>query len=140
MNINTLKIIFILVGIIYVRSPFDFLPDLLGLVGRIDDLALIAFLIWKYRQMKSRVTANFEKLKEEHQNKSDNNLSQENFCPYKTLNIKEDANQAEIKKAYKKMIREYHPDKVDHLGEELVELANKKIREIQKAFDALKEQ
>lgn len=145
MNIRTLKYVFIIIGIIYLLSPIDFLPDLFGLVGRIDDLALIAFLLWKYKQIKNRVTANFEKLKEDINNQANNNSSNQSsnnstkkvFCPYNTLNISQNANQDEIKKAYKKMIREYHPDKVEHLGDDLKELANNKIRDIQRAYEEL---
>jgi DnaJ like chaperone protein len=34
-------------------------------------------------------------------------------------------------------MKEYHPDKVAHLGEELQELAHRKVLEIQKAYQQL---
>lgn len=45
-----------------------------------------------------------------------------------------------IKKAYRKMMSLYHPDKVSQLGAELKTLAEKKSKEINEAYDkALKE-
>jgi len=44
----------------------------------------------------------------------------------------------EIIDAYKKLIAKYHPDKVSHLGEEFQKYAEKKTREINKAFYYLK--
>ena len=43
----------------------------------------------------------------------------------------------EIDAAYKARMKEYHPDKVAHLGEELQELARRKVLEIQKAYQQL---
>jgi DnaJ-domain-containing protein 1 len=36
-------------------------------------------------------------------------------------------------------MREYHPDRVAHLGEELQRLANRKTLEIQGAFERLRQ-
>lgn len=145
MNIRTLKYIFIIIGLIYLLSPIDFLPDLFGLIGRLDDVALIGFLVWKYKQIKNRLSANFEKAKKDFNSEtstnsnseSRNNSTKKTFCPYDTLKVSKNASQDEIKKAYKKMIKEYHPDKVEHLGEDLKELANNKIRDIQRAYEEL---
>ncbi len=41
----------------------------------------------------------------------------------------------EIKRAYHDRIREYHPDKVSHLGAELRELAEQKSKEINAAYE-----
>ena len=39
----------------------------------------------------------------------------------------------ELKQAYRDRIREYHPDKVAHLGSELRQLAERKAKEINAA-------
>lgn len=59
--------------------------------------------------------------------------------PYKTLGISPKANDAEIKKAYRKKISENHPDKLVAKGlpEEMIKLANKKTAEIKKAYDTI---
>lgn len=56
----------------------------------------------------------------------------------KTLGLKTGANSKEIKRAYKKCIQEYHPDKVSSLGIELRKVAEIKAREINIAYQYLK--
>ncbi|MBH38167.1 hypothetical protein CL658_03950 [bacterium] len=54
---------------------------------------------------------------------------------YDILGLKENASTEDIKKAYKNLCKQYHPDKVQHLGEEFKNFADKKIKEINKAYD-----
>lgn len=58
--------------------------------------------------------------------------------PFAVLDISEDASVEEIKKKYKQLVLEYHPDRVAHLGQELKELAAKKTTEINAAFAAIR--
>ncbi|MEZ4873283.1 MAG: DnaJ domain-containing protein [Bdellovibrionales bacterium] len=57
--------------------------------------------------------------------------------PYQILEIHSKANGTEIKRAYLRQMAKYHPDKVEHLGEELQVLAQQKTREIGWAYDTL---
>lgn len=54
------------------------------------------------------------------------------------LNIKSDATIDDIKASYKKKMKEYHPDRVSGLGEELQELAKKKSIDINEAYDFIR--
>ncbi len=45
---------------------------------------------------------------------------------------------AEIKKKYKQIIRQYHPDRVAHLGQELKGLAAQKTTEINAAYELIR--
>ena len=54
------------------------------------------------------------------------------------LGIDESASLTEIKAAYLKKIKEYHPDKVETLGEELKQLAAKKTLQINSAYQFLR--
>ncbi len=53
------------------------------------------------------------------------------------LGLYEGAKPAEIKKAYRDLAGKYHPDRVAHLGPELVELTSEKLKQINGAKDFL---
>jgi DnaJ like chaperone protein len=58
---------------------------------------------------------------------------------YRILEIDKSATNNEIKKAYRKMAKKYHPDKLQHLGEEHVKGAQEKFQRVQKAYEQLQE-
>jgi len=59
---------------------------------------------------------------------------------YAALGIKADASAQEIKRAYRKLISQYHPDKLVSQGlpEEMMEMSKKRVREINAAYDKIK--
>lgn len=57
---------------------------------------------------------------------------------YKILEISKSASADEIKTAYRKMVKKYHPDKVKHLGEEHLQGAKEKFQSIQDAYEKIK--
>jgi hypothetical protein len=58
--------------------------------------------------------------------------------PYRVLEAVESDSEDEIKRKYKQMIMQYHPDRVAHLGVELKKLAAEKTTEINAAFSAIR--
>jgi DnaJ like chaperone protein len=56
---------------------------------------------------------------------------------YKILEISKSATDIEVKKAYRKMAKKYHPDKVRHLGVEHQKGAEEKFKQIQKAYETI---
>jgi DnaJ like chaperone protein len=56
---------------------------------------------------------------------------------YKILEIDASATQSEIKAAYRRMAKKYHPDKVLHLGKEHQKGAEEKFRKVQEAYEQL---
>ena len=136
-------------AIVYLLLPRDLLPDFLGRgLGLVDDLALIAGLVWLYRRRlrdlgaqegpsaepgdraEQRSRPGPEPATEQHgETPSD---------PHVVLGVARSASQEEIRSAYRARMREYHPDRVAHLGEELRRLAQRKTLEIQEAFERLR--
>lgn len=57
---------------------------------------------------------------------------------YEILEIDPPATNVEVKKAFRKMAKKYHPDKVIHLGKELQESAEEKFVAVNKAYKAIK--
>jgi DnaJ-domain-containing protein 1 len=57
--------------------------------------------------------------------------------PYKVLGVAEDASDAEIEQAYRRLMSQYHPDKLVGVAEELREQAEKKASEINAAYDRI---
>ena len=53
------------------------------------------------------------------------------------LGLEKNATKEEIKKAYRKLSMQYHPDKVGHLGQEFQKVAEEKMKEINIAYDYL---
>ncbi len=59
---------------------------------------------------------------------------------YKVLEISPDATDEEVKKAYRKLAIEHHPDKVSYLGEEIQKKAHEKFQKINEAYEQIKKQ
>ncbi len=59
---------------------------------------------------------------------------------YQILEITSTATNEEVKKAYRKMAIENHPDKVGHLGEDIRKAAEEKFTQINVAYEKIKKQ
>jgi uncharacterized membrane protein YhaH (DUF805 family)/DnaJ-domain-containing protein 1 len=56
----------------------------------------------------------------------------------KVLGLSGRVTKEEIRKRYKELVMQYHPDKVAHLGERLKEVAHEEIKKINEAYEYLK--
>ncbi len=59
---------------------------------------------------------------------------------YKILEITKAATNDEVKKAYRKMAKKHHPDKLQNLGEEHIKAAQEKFQKIQEAYEKIKDE
>ncbi len=58
-------------------------------------------------------------------------------APYEVFELESDATDAELDQAYRRLMSQYHPDKVAGAAPELREQAEKKAREINAAYDRI---
>ena len=132
-----MKFILPLLVLLYVIFPLDLFPDVIVGLGWIDDLILLFLLWWYffvYRKQKypDRGPSDHEK-----ESAFSQSIDDEGSSPYDVLGLPRNATQEDIKKAYRNLVKQYHPDKVNHLGEEFRALAEKRFKEIQEAYQTL---
>jgi len=126
-----MKILFIILGLIYVISPYDLIPDFLLGFGWLDDLTVIWILWQKFCGIRNQFNPfNY------YTRQSDNSITIDES--YAVLGLEQNAAPDEIKTAYRSLAKKYHPDKVRQLKAEDKKKAEIKFRQIQEAYDNLK--
>jgi DnaJ like chaperone protein len=149
-----IKIIIIILVILYVLNPYDIVPDLLLGWGWLDDLVILGVL-WRYLYAIKRGQSFFGKFFQQYQKSTDDGIGSEysqrrqfgpderfsresgESDPYQILGIERNATPEEVKQAYRQLANKYHPDKVAHLGDEFKKLAERRFKDIQKAYQEL---
>lgn len=91
--------------------------------------------MFNYRTQKDREDhkRNFNEKKKVY--KSSSSLKQ----AYELLEIPENVSDKEVKKAYRKMAKEHHPDRVLNMGVEFQKMAKERFQKIQKAYELIKD-
>ena len=148
------KLIFLILAILYTLNPYDILPDLMVGWGWLDDL-VIWILLWKFWASRKKMFAQqqrfdqqtdsrFKQGKQEHFSGRSHSNSQDQFTetgrswdPHRILGVSRNASAEEIKHAYRELASKYHPDKLEHLGDEFKALAEKRFKEIHQAYQEL---
>ena len=144
---KTLVKYLVLAALIYFVFPYDLLPDFLGLPGRVDDLLIMGWLAWYYRNHARAFLANAGSGQSAPprakptgaSDTSDTSDTSNTFNAYEVLGILRGASSEAIQSAYRSQMQQYHPDKVAHLGEDLQKLATERSQEIQRAYKQLRE-
>jgi uncharacterized membrane protein YkvA (DUF1232 family) len=152
-----LKIISTILAILYVIWPFDLIPNYLIGIGWIDDILVLVMVWYYFFSNRSKSSDAFQEFKQQYdyyqdrrygqqqQGRTGNNQQKqqprtdsEKKDPYTVLGVGRNATVDEIKRAYRRLVSIYHPDKVTHMGEEFQKLAEIKFKEIQEAYHQLK--
>jgi DnaJ-domain-containing protein 1 len=138
----TKNLFFLIAALLYVLFPRDVVPDFLIGWGWLDDLAVI-YLLWRYyrRQLQMRRSGSranqTRQTTDDRQSRAADADGRSRRDHYTVLEIAPGATKEEIKSAYRRLAAQYHPDKVQHLGEEFQVLAEARFKEIQKAYEEL---
>tara|TARA_Y100000590_G_scaffold34037_1_gene37233 strand:+ start:1030 stop:1407 length:378 start_codon:yes stop_codon:yes gene_type:complete len=107
-------------------------------------IVLSAFLIFKKSKGKKnqfkegKQNNRSEEQKEKKQENKRNSSEKESYYAV-VLGLKGEVNKEEIKRAYRKKMNEYHPDKVNKLGQKLKKLALEESQKINEAYEYFKE-
>lgn len=136
-----LRVLLIFLALIYIISPYDFVSDFVPVLGWIDDAFILGLLIYFLRRGRAKKSASsrqrWQSFSQEESGGQKETRAKTPWNPYTILGVKRSASVKEIQAAYRKLAELYHPDKVEHLGDELKVLANKKFVEIQRAYEEL---
>jgi hypothetical protein len=148
------KLILLILAGLYSLNPYDIVPDFMIGWGWLDDL-IIWILVWRYfvSQKKKHTSDDrfFKQAGNHFESRSRANYSgqfrfgeqdqhaerKDPWDPYRVLGIGRNASAEEIKHAYRELASRYHPDKLEHLGDEFKVLAEIRFKEIQKAYEEL---
>lgn len=121
----------LILAIVYFVFPLDLIPDIFGPFGRLDDLIIFGIAVWRVvKDRKQRATSKQASTEETASKKNPSD-------PYELFKLARGASRAEIDTRYKELAKDYHPDRVAHLGEDLQKVAHEKMIEIQKAYDTI---
>ena len=149
------KLVFIILALLYALNPYDLFPDMIVGWGWLDDLIILGLLGRYLYNLKKKVDSSQKyfgsgeqssRNAQGHYTRNDHTSGTKSkfgetsmpWDPYKILEIERNASPEEIKRAYRRLANKYHPDKVEHLGDEFKLLAEKRFKEIQKAYQELR--
>jgi DnaJ like chaperone protein len=148
------KLILLILAGLYTINPYDiFLVFIVGW-GWLDDL-IIWVLLWKFitsnknrfarnYRFSKRTNGSFKNSDQGDDSGQRHSESQDQYAedippwdPHRILGVGRNASSEEIKRAYRKLANKYHPDKLEHLGDDFKALAENRFKEIQQAYQEL---
>ncbi len=121
--------------IIYILSPLDAHPLFF------DDLiasGVLFYLLYKNAKQKRQGNYSYSRSQSQENKRNESNAHFGLKEAYRLLDINPDASWKEINKAYKEKMVKSHPDKVNHLSEELQDKAKELTLNLNNALDIIK--
>lgn len=137
--------------VLYVLSPVDLVPDVLGLPGRLDDLLVAAAGLFYLHQLQRRKPGSGKRPgagrnRDKPRGSTGEQTEGAGFedrvpggyrDPYEVMGLPPETPVEEIRRHYKEQLLRYHPDRVQHLGEEFQDLAEQKTKDLNSAFEEI---
>ena len=148
------KLILLILAGLYTLNPYDIFPDLIVGWGWLDDL-IIWVLLWKFfisgrkklarnHQFYQHSDGSFKSSNQKGYSDQSHSDSHDQYAenttpwdPHRILGVDRNASVDDIKHAYRELANKYHPDKLEHLGDDFKTLAEKRFKEIQQAYQEL---
>lgn len=138
-----IKYLLLFLALLYALMPYDIIPDFAIGWGWIDDL-IVFWLLWQFFKAWQKKQSGYRNYYNRPYSKkgaagadSHPDESHGPKDPYTVLSVEKNASPEEIKRAYRKLANKYHPDKIQHLGEEFRKLAEKRFKEVEEAYRKL---
>jgi DnaJ like chaperone protein len=112
-------------------------PEEENVLLKICQILKISRLEFQHIKMQAQAQQRFHQQGPPHSGHSQNSLAD----AYSVLGISENASDTEIKKAYRRLMSQNHPDKLVAKGlpEEMMTVAKKKTQKIAKAYELIRE-
>lgn len=136
-----MKWLLTILALLYVLNPLDLLPDIVVGAGWLDDLVVLGLLGYYFYRSGLRGSSfggRTERGSDDRRGQTDAPADGREDNPHRVLGVEPGASQDDIRRAYRRLATQYHPDKVAHLGADLRHLAEQKFKAIQAAYEVLK--
>ena len=115
----------------------DLLPLLLKLIGFVTFVIIIAIIIfWRIfkKSVRTYYSYEFHESEEQRNNSSPKRPINPTFNAYKILNIPTNSSKEDVKRAYRELVKQHHPDKFVNANDQEKEFHEKKLKEINDAY------
>jgi len=135
---NTAYYIWLILLLIYIISPLDLFP---GFIDDIIAIGVLYYLSYRKATLKRQGTRSHNGSRHDrnpHTHQQDGGIISLEEA-YKTLGVSPEASWEEVKKAYKEKVSKCHPDKVNHLSEELQEKARELTLRLNDVLEVIKD-
>ena len=128
-------------ALLYVIFPGDL--DFIPVFGRLDDLLFVILALYYYRRRKRELQSSGGSAGRQGEQRaagSRDRPSPGEGDPYTVLGVRREDDDETVKRAYRELLGRYHPDRVQHLGEEFREMAAEKSRAINLAWELVRKE
>ena len=153
-----LVVLLILGGIIYRSGVLGWITNVILLLLVVFGFVYFMYRLYRWREKQKARAAYAEYMRQEGQRRwtyeqrwqeqgqnsygpaNNTNTEFSEKDPFKILGVSKYASESEVKDAYRRLVKEWHPDTFSTKGEEVKKVATERFDEIQKAYEQIKQQ